>query len=73
MGQRFYGDRDHAFGQLMLTLRSAMGLTQSQLGEALNVSSRAVGDWEAGASYPKADRLKQFITLAVKHKALRKV
>ena len=69
MKQHFYRDRDHTFGQLMLTLRSAMELTQTQLGEALNVSNRAVVDWEAGVSYPKVERLKQFIALAVRHKA----
>ncbi len=69
MKQNFYRDRDHAFGQMMLSLRSAMELTQAELAEALRVSSRAVGDWEAGESYPKAERLKQFIALAVNRQA----
>jgi predicted ATPase/transcriptional regulator with XRE-family HTH domain len=69
MKRHFYRDRDHAFGQLMLTLRSAMDLTQAQLAEALHVSSRAVGDWEAGASYPKAKHLQELIALAVQQRA----
>lgn len=69
MKQRFYHDRDHAFGQIILTLRSAIGMTQAELAEVLKVSSRAVGDWEAGVSYPKVERLKQFIALAVRHQA----
>ena len=62
-----YRDRDYALGQAMLTLRSAVGLTQSGLAEYLGVSRRAVGEWEAGGSYPKAENLKQFIALAIEH------
>ena len=62
-------ERDHAFGQTMLTLRTAIGLTQAGLAGFLGVSGRAVGDWEAGASYPKAKHLKVLITLAVERKA----
>jgi transcriptional regulator with XRE-family HTH domain len=64
-----YRDRDYAFGQAMLTLRSAIGLTQAGLADFLGVSRRAVGDWEAGSSYPKAEHLKQFTALAVKYRA----
>lgn len=67
MGIRNYGERDYAFGQLMATLRTALGLTQAGLAEFLHVSRRAVGDWEAGNSYPKAEHLKVFIDLCVKH------
>jgi transcriptional regulator with XRE-family HTH domain len=49
----------------MLTLRTAIGLTQAGLAERLGVSWRAVAAWEAGSSYPKAERLKQLIELAV--------
>ena len=62
-------EQDYAFGQLMLTLRTSIGLTQSGLAEYLGVSRRAVGEWEAGNSYPKAERLKNFITLAAKEHA----
>jgi len=53
----------------MHTLRSAIGLTQAGLADLLGVSRRAVGEWEAGSSYPKAEHLKQLITLGVQHHA----
>jgi transcriptional regulator with XRE-family HTH domain len=58
-----YSERDYAFGQLMLTLRTTIGLTQAGLGERLGVSRRAVAEWEGGLSYPKAERLKLLIEL----------
>ena len=64
-----YGEHDYDFGQIMLTLRSAIGLTQAGLAEWLGVSRRAVGEWEAGSSYPKAEHLKQLIELGVKQQA----
>jgi transcriptional regulator with XRE-family HTH domain len=64
-----YGERDYAFGQLVLTLRTAIGLSQAALGELLGVSRRAVAEWEGGLSYPKAERLKQLITLGVQQHA----
>src|SRR6266568_1434391 len=62
-------EQDYAFGQLMLTLRTAIGLTQVALAEFLGVSRRTVGDWEVGNTYPKPEHLKQFIGLTVQHKA----
>jgi WD40 repeat protein/transcriptional regulator with XRE-family HTH domain len=62
-------EQDYAFGQLMLTLRTAIGLTQTGLAEFLGVSRRAVGGWEAGNSYPKSHHLKEFIALAVRQQA----
>src|SRR5229473_231000 len=64
-----YRERDYAFGQLMLTLRTTIGLTQAGLGERLGVSRRAVAEWEGGLSYPKAERLKAFIALCVQQHA----
>jgi transcriptional regulator with XRE-family HTH domain len=61
-----YGERDYAFGQLMLTLRTTIGLTQAGLAEVLQVHRRAVAGWEAGSSYPKAEHLKELITLGVR-------
>src|SRR5258706_7892732 len=58
-----YSERDYAFGQLVLTLRTTIGLTQAGLGERLGVSRRAVAEWEGGLSYPKAERLQQLIAL----------
>ncbi len=64
-----YREHDYAFGQLMLTLRSAIGLTQAGLAQALGVSRRSVADWEAGKKHPKAAHLKQFVALALTHQA----
>jgi transcriptional regulator with XRE-family HTH domain len=69
MKRSSYGERDYAFGQLMMTLRTSIGLTQAGLAERLGVSQRAVAEWEAGLSYPKAERLKQLITLGVQEQA----
>jgi WD40 repeat protein/transcriptional regulator with XRE-family HTH domain len=66
MRRSSYGERDYAFGELILTLRSAIGLTQAGLSDQLGISKRAVGEWEAGSSYPKATHLKALIALAVK-------
>src|SRR5690348_13342194 len=69
MKRSLYGERDYAFGQAMLTLRSTIGLTQAGLGDRLGVSGRAVAEWEGGLSYPKPERLKQLITLGVQQQA----
>jgi len=66
MRRSSYGERDYAFGELILTLRSAIGLTQAGLSDQLGISKKAVGEWEAGSSYPKATHLKALIALAVK-------
>jgi hypothetical protein len=60
MKRSSYGERDYAFGQTMLALRTSLGLTQAGMAEHLGVSRRAVGEWEAGSSYPKAEHLKAF-------------
>src|SRR5260370_9675538 len=52
MKQSSYGEPDYAFGQAMLSLRTAIGLTQAGLAEFLSVSRKAVGGWEPGCSYP---------------------
>src|SRR2546425_4542087 len=66
MRRSSYGERDYAFGELILTLRSAIGLTQAGLSDQLGISKRAVGEWEAGSNYPKATHLQALIALAVK-------
>jgi transcriptional regulator with XRE-family HTH domain len=60
-----YGERDYAFGQLMLTLRTQMGLTQARLAQQLGISRRAVSTWELGSNYPKAAHLKELIVLGL--------
>lgn len=53
----------------MLSLRMAIGLTQAGLADILEVSRHAVGGWEVGQSYPKAERLKQLIELGLQQRA----
>lgn len=60
-----YRERDYTFGQLMLTVRTKLKLTQTELAARLGVRRRAVIDWEGGLSYPNADHLKQFVVLAI--------
>ncbi|MFL5658753.1 MAG: helix-turn-helix domain-containing protein, partial [Ktedonobacteraceae bacterium] len=64
-----YSERDYAFGQAMVTLRTAMNLTQAGLAQLLGISRGAVLGWEAGSSYPKAEHLKGFIALGVELQA----
>src|SRR5262245_34382878 len=64
-----YRDRDYAFGQMMLTLRSSIRITQTELADYLGVSRRSVSEWEAGSSYPKPQHGKTLIELAVQRRA----
>jgi DNA-binding transcriptional regulator YiaG len=45
-----YRERDYTYGEAMLKLRTAIGLTQERLGNLLGVSGRTVGEWEVGRS-----------------------
>ena len=69
MNRSLYGERDYAFGKLILTLRTRIGLTQTGLAERLGVSRKAVAGWEGGNSYPTAEHLQELITLAVRASA----
>src|SRR5713226_525752 len=69
MNSSSYSEHDYAFGQMILTLRTHIGLTQAGLAELLGVSRRAEAEWEAGSSYPKAEHLKQLIALGVQQQA----
>jgi WD40 repeat protein/transcriptional regulator with XRE-family HTH domain len=69
MNRSTYGERDYAFGQAMLTLRTSIGLTQAGLADLLHVSRRAMGEWEAGSNYPTAGHLKRLIALGVQQQA----
>src|SRR5437667_7556129 len=53
----------------MQSLRDPLGLTRAGLATELGVSRQAVGAWEAGKSYPKAEHLKALISLAVQTQA----
>lgn len=43
------------FGNYICELREKKGLTQSQLGEKLGVTNKAVSRWENGGSYPSTE------------------
>lgn len=64
-----YRERDYEYGEYMLKVRKSIGLTQGGLGKLVGVSWRSVAEWEAGCSYPKTERLKALIELAVQHQA----
>ena len=64
-----YRERDYAFGQLMLTVRTKLELTQTELAQMLGVGRRAVIDWEGGLTYPTVDHLKHFVALATQRQA----
>lgn len=69
MRKELRGAPDYTYGRLMLTLRTAIGLTQKALASHLGISRRSVGEWEAGNSYPKVEHLKALIVLAVQCRA----
>jgi transcriptional regulator with XRE-family HTH domain len=69
MKRSAYRERDYAFGQIMLTLRSAIGLTQAGLAAILGVSRQTILTWEFGGKYPKVEHLRSFIALAVQYHA----
>ena len=68
MTRHSYRELDYAFGQVMLKLRTSIGLTQAGLADLLGVSRRAVGEWEAGSNYPKAPHLQHFLELCVQQR-----
>src|SRR3954470_8745352 len=49
------------FHGLLLLGRGRTGLTQRQLADRVGVSARSVQDWEAGVSYPSAERLQHLV------------
>ena len=61
MPRHSYRERDYTFGQLMLKLRTSMGLTQAGLTALLGVTRRAIGEWEGLLNYPKAHHLQHFL------------
>ncbi len=65
MPRHSYRERDYPFGQAMFKLRTSMGLTQAGLADLLGVSRRAIGEWEGGLNYPKAEHFKHFLELCV--------
>jgi len=60
---RVYRERNFAFGQQLLALRTRAGLTQIALAEHIGVHRRSVLNWEMGESYPKAETLPHLIAV----------
>jgi hypothetical protein len=44
-------------GRLCSSCSASIGLTQAGLAERLRVSRRAIGEWEGGINYPKAEHV----------------
>src|SRR6266700_8123795 len=65
MTRHSYREHEYAFGQAMLKLPTSIGLTKAGLAHLLGVSPRAVGEWEAGSNYPKAEHLQHLLELCV--------
>lgn len=47
--------KNYNFGNYICERREKKGLTQSQLGEKLGVSNKAVSKWENGGAYPSSE------------------
>ena len=45
------------FNEKLIALRKSKGLTQEELGAALNVSRQTISKWESSQSYPDFQRL----------------
>src|SRR3989442_4750295 len=58
MNRSLYGERDYAFGQRILTLRTQIGLTQAGLAELLHVSRRAVTEQQAFPAEREAEEIR---------------
>ncbi len=61
---------DFAFADKALALRERAGVTQKELAALLSVSDRSIQAWEAGLSYPGAERLKHLISFYLERGAL---
>ena len=59
MKRSSYGERDYAFGQAMLSLRTSLGLTQAGLADLLGVSRRAVGSGKPAVVIPRPNTSKR--------------
>ncbi len=65
-----YRERDYEFANTFISLRTTIGLTQQGLAKLLEVSSRAVENWEQGLTSPNAGHLKAFLALCMQSSAL---
>lgn len=60
-GHRQYKITDYRFGQMILSLREKVNLTQKEVADVLSVSRRTVQHWEAGTAFPDSSHLKDLI------------
>src|SRR5260370_9563345 len=58
-----YKSRDFEFGQLLLTLRKRTSLTQEEVALQMDVTTKALRNWEGGSNYPSDVNLQKLITL----------
>src|SRR2546421_4846759 len=58
-----YKSRDFEFGQLLLTLRKRASLTQEEVALQMDVTTKAIRNWEGGSNYPSDVNLQKLITL----------
>ncbi len=65
-----YRERDYQFANTFISLRTIIGLTQQGLAKLLEVSSRAIENWEQGLTSPKAEHLKAFLSLCLQSSVL---
>ncbi|MBQ1743546.1 MAG: helix-turn-helix transcriptional regulator, partial [Clostridiales bacterium] len=50
-------------GRFIVEKRKALGLTQTQLSEKLNVSFQAISKWENGVTFPNIEILKELASV----------
>ena len=56
-------EKQGQLGAKIAMLRKKEGMTQKELGEALNISYQAVSKWERGESYPDFDTISKMAKL----------
>ena len=66
---RVYRQRNYAFGQQLLSLRTRAHLTQIGLAVEIGVNRRSVLKWETGELYPKVEALQRLIAMFLIHHA----
>src|SRR5215212_11479937 len=62
--KRRYKERDYAFGEQLLALRTRAKLLQAELAALLQVSQRTIHNWENGEAYPSEVHLRHLLALA---------
>src|SRR5207248_2592541 len=58
-----YKPRDFRVAQLLVTLRKKASLTQEELALRMDVTAKAIGNWEGGSNYPTERNLRKLIEL----------